>query len=187
MKRDQANAGTLGDQPYCMGHIIVVHPGHPLVGHSLPVVRRYREHGERLWVIELPDGTRQYLPAAWCTPLVPLGSTAMVGVHPPVSEPPPEPPSPLSLAGLRELAALVRRLRERGESRGGEHNDVVANEPQPDASAAQPGALEAGSEPNRWHRTTRLGELPGARTPGVHRGARPNRPTSRPGAPDGLG
>src|SRR5881227_4122053 len=94
-----------------MGHIIVVHPGHPLVGHSLPVVRRYREHGQRLWVIELPDGTRQYLPAAWCTPLVPLGSTAMVGVHPPVSEPPPEPPSPLSLAGLRELAALVRRVR----------------------------------------------------------------------------
>jgi ABC-type glycerol-3-phosphate transport system substrate-binding protein len=48
-----------------------VHPGHPLVGRGLPVVRRYRERGERLWVIELPDGSRQYVPASWCTPLAP--------------------------------------------------------------------------------------------------------------------
>jgi hypothetical protein len=183
-KRDQANAGRVGDQPYGLGYIIVAYPGHPLVGRSLPVVRRYREHGERLWVIELPDGTRQYLPAAWCTPLVPSGSTARLGV-PPMSEPPPgPPPSPLSLAGLRELAALVRRLRERGESRRGEHDDVAATKPKPAAPSAQPGALGADDQPARRRRATRLGELPRAGASAPDRGARPDRPTPCPGAPE---
>jgi hypothetical protein len=53
---------------------MVVYRGHPLVGRIVTVVRRYgrRERGQ--WIIELPDGSRQYVPISWCAPLSSEGS-----------------------------------------------------------------------------------------------------------------
>lgn len=116
-----------------------MHPGHPLAGQTLPVVRRYREQNERLWVIELPDGSRQYVPASWCAPLV-SPSTRVVAEELPVashaSGQSGSGGSPLSLAAPRELAALVRRLGERGVAREEEHADDAAT--QPGRGAARP-------------------------------------------------
>ena len=95
-RADQAYTGTVGAERQGLGRIIVEHPGHPLVGRSLPVVRRYRERGERLWVIELPDGSRQYVPASWCTPLAPPSERPVMAA-PPRSDgdgAPARPPSP---------------------------------------------------------------------------------------------
>lgn len=91
----------------------MTYPGHPLVGRMVPVVRRYGRRGVEQWVIELPDGSRQYLPASWCAPLVSADGTLTVPVLPqdgPLSSA--GTPSPLSLATLRDLAAVARRLQE---------------------------------------------------------------------------
>lgn len=144
---------------------MVTHPGHPLVGRSLPVARRYRERGERLWVIELPDGSRQYIPAAWCTPLATAESAAVTHDRHGVPQQPKEGASPLSLAGLRDLAALVRRLQGRVAARGGEPNEDVGVAREETPGEADPGRKVAA-----------LGEL----SPG---GPTPPGPFDRPGCP----
>src|SRR5262245_38331686 len=73
--RDHINAGSFprrGEvQSDQLGTIMITHPSHPLVGRVVPVVRRYRLRGERQWVIALPEGHRQFVPASWCTSLAP--------------------------------------------------------------------------------------------------------------------
>jgi hypothetical protein len=98
-----------------------------LVGQTLPVVRRYRERGEQLWVIELPDRSRQYVPASWCTPLASSSEDVAMADHLQSGTESPQPPL-LSVAGLRELAALLRHLGERERTPGGEHDDGAAAE-----------------------------------------------------------
>src|SRR6266536_2508298 len=143
-KQDQAPTGTLRSQSQRLGSIVILHPGHPLAGRTMPVVRRYREHGERLWVIEVADGSRQYVPASWCTPLAPSSELPSGAGDPSVGRSPPEPPaSPLSLAALRELAALVRHLRERGEAGGEEHGDDAMVEPRGQANRRRANAASA--------------------------------------------
>ena len=102
-----------------------MYAGHPLVGHVVPVVRRYGQRREGQWVIELPDGSRQYLPAMWCSPLSSSRETLTVP-RPPQDGPPPHgaAESPLSLTALRDLAALVRHLREAPGQRGEEQDDA---------------------------------------------------------------
>jgi hypothetical protein len=104
---------------------MVVYPGHPLVGGVVPVVRRYGQRGDGQWVIELPDGSRQYLPAVWCSPLS-SSREALTVPSPSQDGPPPHgaAPSPLSLTALRDLAALVRQLREASGQRGEEQDDA---------------------------------------------------------------
>src|SRR5438270_3960065 len=103
---------------------MVVHHGHPLAGCTLPVVRRYRQAGERQWVIELPDGSRQYVPASWCTPLQGASGSQSAPRTAMDDVPPPEPAlGPLSVSALRDLAALVRRLREAKAAREGAQHD----------------------------------------------------------------
>src|SRR6188768_2354388 len=110
MTEDQGKTGTPRRATQALGRIIVEHAGHPLVGQSLPVVRRYRERGERLWVIELPDGSRQYVPASWCTPLAASQEGLSVPGNAPDERPSPAgTSSPLTVTVLRDLAALVRR------------------------------------------------------------------------------
>src|SRR5207248_5411485 len=103
---------------------MVVHPGHPLVGRVVSVVRRYGQRGEGQWVIELPGGSRQYVPASWCSP--PSSSREALTVPPPQDGPPPHgaAPSLLSLTALRDLAALVRHLREASGQRREEQDDA---------------------------------------------------------------
>ena len=143
---------------------MVLHPGHPLVGQLLAVVRRYGQRAERQWVIELPDGSRQYVPAAWCTPL----ATSQENISVPTNAPHGRPSSakdasPLSLPALRDLAALVRRL-QAGQPRKEQRRDGTAEDHQ--------GASE------RTHRAERdgaaaqppeVGEFPasGSPTPGA--------------------
>jgi hypothetical protein len=180
---DQAKTGTSGQQMKCLGRIIVVHPGHPLVGQPLPVVRRYREQGQRLWVIELPDGSRQYLPASWCTPLAPVESPTMSGDRSVGEAPPGRPPSPLSLVGLRDLATLVRHLREREASRGGEH-DAGATAPGTDYAWPKPSAPEADAASPRQRGAAQVGELPSAGSPTADHAARPNCASTGPRSAD---
>jgi hypothetical protein len=159
-KQDQASAGAPNGERYLLGRILVRHPGHPLAGRVLPVVRRYREHGERLWVIELPDGSRQYVPASWCAPLV-SSQTLPIAGDPSVGRQPPAPPvSPLSRAALRDLAALVRHLRERGEPRGEEHADDPAIEPRDQAEPHRDRASNADNRDSLAGRPASLGEFP---------------------------
>ena len=46
-----------------LGSAVVTHPDHPLWQQRVRVVQRDRTQ----WVIELPDGSRQHIPASWCT------------------------------------------------------------------------------------------------------------------------
>jgi hypothetical protein len=162
-KQDQASTGTLRSQSQRLGSIVIMHPGHPLAGRTLPVVRRYREHGERLWVIELSDGSRQYVPASWCAPLAPSSERPSGAGEPSVGRPPPgHPASPLSLAALRELAALVRHLRERGEAGGEEHVDDAMVEPRGQADRCRANAAAATDRPAPGGRAAALGEFPAA-------------------------
>jgi hypothetical protein len=147
----QANAGTSVSRRNRLGSIVIVNPGHPLRGQSFRVVRRYRERGEQLWVIELPDGSRQYVPASWATPLAltseeqPMAGDSYAGGQVPDGVP------LLSLAGLRDLAALVRRLQARGTMCQEAHDDEGGGNEQRTATAAsrQPLATGVGELPSR--------------------------------------
>src|SRR3712207_5320776 len=124
-----------------MGYIMVLPPGHPLVGRVVPVVRRYGRRAERQWVIELPDGSRQYVPATWCTPLAASQEGLSVPGNAPDERPSPAgKSSPLTLTVLRDLAALVRRLQAARQEREEPGNDARAE----DERGAGRGADRAG-------------------------------------------
>ncbi|MBV9280432.1 MAG: hypothetical protein JOZ41_10160 [Chloroflexi bacterium] len=143
---------------------MVLYPGHPLVGRIVSVVRRYGQRERGQWIIELPDGSRQYVPISWCSPLsspeeslpVPLSSQ---------DEPPSEgtAPSPLSLEALRNLAALVRRLQEEAAQCGEEQRNAGAGGRE---DTAQRSATEREDETD----ITAVGELPagGSAPTGAH-------------------
>lgn len=186
LKQDRATTGTRRHENHALGSIIVVHPGHPLVGQSLPAVRRYRERGERLWVIELPDGSRQYVPVSWCTPLAPPSESPLMAGHPPAEQQPAGgPPGPLSLAGLRDLAVLVRGLQERAARRGGEHDDVAAAERRRDVAPDAAGAPGGCGEPPRGSPVARMGELPAPGSSPVDPPAGSDGPPAGPAPADG--
>jgi hypothetical protein len=136
-----------------LGQTTVLYPGHPLVGREVPVVRRYgrRERGQ--WVTELPDGSRQYIPISWCSPLSSEGLPTVPASS--QDEPSSEgaAPSPLSLEGLRNLAALVRRLQEEAAQRGEEQQDAGSGAHE---DAAQESAIRREDETD----VATLGELP---------------------------
>jgi hypothetical protein len=170
-----------------LGRIMVVHPGHPLAGCTLSVVRRYRHAGERQWVIELPDGSRQYVPASWCTPLKgPSGSRSAGGTTMDGSPPSDHAVTPLNLRALRDLAALVRRLQEAKASREGKQQDAAANHEgqtrRPDTGTRR--SREA-SGPQR--RVTALGELPGGGPPAPGAGDDPDRTATGPASSTACG
>ena len=141
-----------------LGRTMVLYPGHPLVGRSVTVVRRYgrREHGQ--WIIELPDGSRQYIPISWCAPLSLEGLPPVSGSS--QAEPPEGgAPSPLSLAVLRALAAEVRRLQEGAVQRGEEQQDAEGT---PGEKGQHEPATERGARPSDARpdaRATEMGEL----------------------------
>jgi hypothetical protein len=167
---------------------MVVHPGHPLTGRTVPVVRRYRHAGERQWVIELPDGSRQYVPASWCTPLLgdPESGSAGRSTVDTVdtvegSSPPERAVTPLSLSALRDLAALVRHLQEAQAARDGEgeqqdaavsHDDQTRRAQSPDSGPRRPRG--AGAQRS----VTAVGELPGGGPSAAGAGADPDGPAA---------
>jgi hypothetical protein len=157
-----------------LGRTIVLYPGHPLVGRVVSVVRRYGRREQGQWIIELPDGSRQYVPISWCAPLSSPEETSPRGYPMPASsrdEPPSEgaAPSPLSLSALRDLAAVVRRLQEEAAQRGEEQQDA---ERRPDQNASEDQATGGERHPraNRGTGVAAVGELParGSAAPGVH-------------------
>src|SRR5581483_1774306 len=175
MNGDQAKTGTSGQQTKSLGSIIVLHPGHPLVGRPLPVVRRYREQGLRLWVIELPDGSRQYVPTSWCTPLVrPAESPPMSGEPPRRASSCGPRASPLSVTGLRQLAGLVRRLREQEALPESEGDDGGAVEQGGAAEPHERSGDGAHAARRGRHPTTRLGQLPAVDAAAGSRADRPD-------------
>ncbi len=153
---------------------MILHPGHPLRGRRLSVVRRNSQRGERQWIIELPDGSRQYVPASWCTPLVPpslapsLSADAADAMD--ESQSPGTTTSPLCLTGLRELAALVGHLRDAGRPGRGEQDAGPSRESRQGRSL--PGRTLGTTEVRREAEpaVADLGELPDSRasTAGEH-------------------
>ena len=143
---------------------MVLYPGHPLVGRTVSIVRRYGRWERGQWIIELPDGSRQYIPISWCAPLSSSEETLLM----PASsrdDPPSEgaAPSPLNLSALRDLATVVRRLQEEAAQRGEEQHH------------AGPGAREnpaqrSATEQAKATDVARMGELPpgGSAPVGAH-------------------
>ena len=80
----------------------VSHPHHPLHGQRVEVVRVRRGADPDL-IVRLPDGRHAAIAQSWTTE--PLR---------PAAESPAAATSLLAADGVRELAALVARLRERG-------------------------------------------------------------------------
>ena len=139
---------------------MVLYPGHPLVGRIAPVVRRYGQRERGQWVIELPDGSRQYVPISWCSPLASEGLPTMPASSQDESPSEGAAPSPLSLSALRDLAALVRRLQEEAAQRGEEQQDA---ERPPAEDARQEHTTRRGhpSATEREAGVAAVGELPG--------------------------
>src|SRR5262249_10660834 len=127
------------------------------------VVRRYRHRGERQWVIELPDGSRRYIPASWCTPLTLTSRRPGLVTDPSAPTPATETAAPLALVTLRELADLVRHLREAVASGGtgdADPTDRVQGHTSETTTGPRAGEQQAA--------VAEVGELsaPGAPTPG---------------------
>jgi hypothetical protein len=177
LNHDQATTGTVQLSHKRLGSIMVLHPGHPLAGRTVPVVRRYRQAGERQWVIELPDGSRQYVPASWCTPLLGAPGSGSVGRSTMErSSPSARAVTPLSLTALRDLAALVRRLREAQAAREGEQQDAAASHDHQTRRPDSGPRRQSVAGPHRG--ATAVGELPGGGPPAGGTGADPDRPAA---------
>lgn len=166
---------------------MVLYPGHPLVGRTVRVVRRYGRREDGQWVIELPDGSRQYVPTSWCAPLTPAEGTDSMSAPSPKDPPPSSPTSsPLSLAALRDLAALVCRLQEDAIRRAEEQHDGPhgRNEGAPRGRARPPGGRA--DDPTG---VTDVGELcgGGSRAGGTGNPARGPAPGGEPGGPPAPG
>ena len=177
---DQPATGAMYSSHKNLGSIMVVHPSHPLVGTTLPVVRRYRHRGVSQWVIELPDGGRQYVPASWCMPVGTwAGSKSTVGI-PTEGSPLPESGVPvLSLSALRDLAALVRHLKEAHASREGAQQDAAQSA---DATEERrQGRARRTRRAPRHRRAPLMGELCGDGAPSG------GPPADRGGSPTGAG
>jgi hypothetical protein len=183
LKQDQPDTGAVPSGDRQLGCTMVLYPGHPLVGRSVSVVRRYgqREHGQ--WIIELPDGSRQYVPISWCAPLSSSEETPPVPASS-QDEPSAEgaTPSPLSLEVLRNLVALVRRLREEAAQRGEEQQDAGHT---PGEDAQQDPATDGRGRPSGAERdagVAAMGEFPagGSAPAGAHHPPRSTPPGGGP-------
>jgi hypothetical protein len=142
---------------------MVLYPGHPLVGHIVSVVRRYGQRERGRWIIELPDGSRQYIPISWCSPLSSSeGTLSMPGSSEDGSPPEGADPSPLSLEALRNLAALVRRLQEEAAQRGEEQQDAGRATGEDPEQGPESGSREQSGDSEQDARPAGLGELPGS-------------------------
>jgi hypothetical protein len=154
--RDHINADEVTrPNQHELGSILVTHPGHPLWQQRVRVVRRYSYQGERQWVIELPDGSRQYIPASWCAPLRLTSRRPGMAANPSDLPSAAEAAEPLGLATLRELAALVRHLQEAATGGGTgeaaptdrERGRTTETTRSPGASAQQAAVAEVGELP----------------------------------------
>ncbi len=98
---------------------------------------------------------------------------------------PEQPASPLSLTALRELAALVRHLRERGEAGGEEHGDDAVVDPRRQGSGCRANAAEAADRSIAAGRAAALGEFPTAGSPPPGQRDRPDGAAAGPEPTDG--
>jgi Family of unknown function (DUF5372) len=79
--------------------VTITRPRHPLRGRSLRVLGGMRRHGAMELLLELPDGTKALVPAAWTNAQPPLGGDAgRIGTLG-------------SLADLLHVGALIAELR----------------------------------------------------------------------------
>jgi hypothetical protein len=154
------------------------------VGQVLPVARRYRERGERLWVIELADGSRQYIPASWCTPFAGAENPPGFGRSPAEEDVSGRSLSPLSLAGLRDLASVARHLRERVGARREEHGDGSASERRRNVLPEEVEVLLKLDEHHPGQRIARVGQLSPFRSAPLDRFDRPDGPPTTPARSD---
>jgi len=85
--------------------VTVSHPHHPLCGQQVEVIRVRRGADPDL-IVRLPDGRHAAIAQSWTTE-----------PHRPADDERPAAAAPLLAAeGVRELATLVARLRERGRA-----------------------------------------------------------------------
>jgi hypothetical protein len=92
------------------------------------------------------------------------------------------PTSPLSLDGLRNLATLVRHLRERAEARGEEHADDAVVEQRRIGHEQPPNVPGPNDQSPFTGGSADLGELPASRSPSADRGDRSDRTAPASGA-----
>jgi len=59
--------------------IAISAPHHPLYGQAFPVLRQLYKEGERQFVILLPDGASQLIPARWTLPPAPPAGRPLCG------------------------------------------------------------------------------------------------------------
>ena len=69
MKSTPWNVHSADQTTYAVGHppseVRIVHPPHPLIGKTLPVIRHFRQGSETYWIVRLADGSNTSLPSAW--------------------------------------------------------------------------------------------------------------------------
>ena len=94
----------------------ITHPHHPLCGQVVEVLRPYhRQWGESQVGIQLPDGTRVFVPASWAEPLTGVETSALAILE--ASRPWVNAATLLSLAKL-VVALKAHPVEERSRSHG---------------------------------------------------------------------
>jgi hypothetical protein len=113
--------------------IRVTHPGHPLAGHTVEVVRSYRRNNEQAdWDVSLPDGSRAFLPQDWT-------ETAAIRTSADSQE--------LDAYALLNLAKIVAELQERVRQKGAERGQLSCMDPVPAGKPAVGDSVAGGSQP----------------------------------------
>lgn len=97
--------------------IRVVHPSHPLCGHTLKVVRSRRQGEERHWVVELDDGSRLQIPSSQTDSVHPGGPALRDGAS-----------ARATPHALRELLRLLEMLVPPHPTRDARGNEQLRRE-----------------------------------------------------------
>ena len=122
-----------------MTSVRITRPRHPLRGHALRVLGRMRRHTQRELLLELPDGSKRWIPQAWTDAEQDTSTSEGDGVA-----------TLGSLADLLAVCALVGELAARGlDGRGLDGRGQAARESpsKEDFHAACPAQLDTRPAP----------------------------------------
>jgi len=156
-------------------------PGHPFDGQDLRVLGRMRRHGALELILELPDGSKSMMPAAWTDQAEP----ATDGQAPSDGE-----PTLGRISDLLELTRIVSSLLPRVVS-GVVEMDIreqVEGRPTKEAPDADPAAATPAAAAPSAARAARGGARRGGAAAGRRGrgGGRPAEPADRGGSPHGA-
>jgi hypothetical protein len=154
-------------------------PGHPFEGCELRVLGRMRRHGALELILELPDGSKSMMPAAWTDHAEPAADGESL---------PAEEPTLGRITDLLDLTWIVSSLLPRvvSEVVEADINEQVEGCPRQEAPDADPAAVEPAAAAPPADRAARGGARRGgaAAGRGGRGGGRPARPADRGGSQD---